>query len=126
MALADWVVRILAKLAALDVLPAEEAAGRDEDEHQRNIRDYHGLFLNPKATPAEVEEFEQRRRIRLPADYRAFVTEVGNGGCGPGNIHEGLYPFQHSAGPGWSRYSLSPHSHCRSRQRALRCGRPSR
>ena len=91
------------RLAALDVLPAEEAAGRNEDKHQRNIREYYGLSLNPKASHAEIEEFERRHRIRLPADYRTFVTEVGNGGCGTG---EGLYRFQHSAGSGWSRYSL--------------------
>jgi hypothetical protein len=104
---AYWVARILAKLAALDVFPAEEAAGRVEDELQRNIREYYGLSLNPKAACAEVEEFERQHEIRLPADYRAFVTEIGNGGYGPGdNFHEGLYQFQHSAGPGWSRYSL--------------------
>jgi hypothetical protein len=106
MASAEWADRILAKLAVLDVLPAVEAAGRNEDEHQRNIRDYYGLSLNPKATHAEVEEFERRHGVRLPSDYRTFVTEIGNGGCGPGNCFEGLYPFQHSAGPDWPGDSL--------------------
>lgn len=106
MSSAEWVSRILAKLAGLDVLPAEEAAGRDEDEHDRNTREYYGLSLNPKATVAEVEAFERWYGIRLPADYRAFVLEVGNGGCGPGSIEEGLYPFQSSTGPAGWRGSL--------------------
>ena len=106
MSSSEWVDRILAKFATLDVLPAEEAAGRDEDEHQRNIRDYYGLSLNPRATLAEVADFERQHGIRLPADYRTFVTEIGNGGYGPGCPGEGLYPFQHSAGPDWPGDSL--------------------
>lgn len=90
----NWTKRILAKLAAMDVLPTEEAARRNEDEHQRNIRDYFGLSLNRKASDAEVEAFEQKHKIRLPSDYRCFVTQIGNGGCGPGV--EGIYGFQNS------------------------------
>jgi hypothetical protein len=106
MASTAWAGRILTKLAALDVLPADAAAGRDEDDHQRNIREYYGLSLNPKATDAEVDEFERQHRVGLPADYRTFVTEIGNGGCGPGTIHERLYPFQSSGGPGRRGESL--------------------
>jgi hypothetical protein len=96
MASAEWVGRIVAKLAALDIFPADQAAGREEDEHQRNIREYYGMSLNPKAAHAEVEEFERRHRIRLPADYRAFVTQIGNGGYGPAG---GLEPFGPSCWP---------------------------
>jgi hypothetical protein len=98
--------RILAKLAALDVLPADAAGGQDIDEHERNIRENYGMVLNPKATDAEVDEFEREHQVRLPADFRAFVTKIGNGGYGPGSIFDGLRPFQHSSG-GWLRGSLS-------------------
>ena len=40
--------------------------------------------LNPKLSKSEVVEFEQCARVHLPDDYRRFLTEVGNGGFGPG------------------------------------------
>ena len=105
MASTGWVARILAKLAALDVLPADEATSHEIDEHERNIREFYGMFLNPKATDAEIDEFERQHQVRLPADFRAFVTKIGNGGYGPGSEFEGLWPFQYSA-PGWLGGSL--------------------
>jgi hypothetical protein len=39
--------------------------------------------LNPPLTPAVVRKFETRHGIALPADYRRFLIEVGNGGAGP-------------------------------------------
>jgi hypothetical protein len=89
----------LAKLAALDVLPADEAVGRDEEEHQRNIRYSYGLYLNPKVGRAEVEQFESRYGIRLPDDYRSFLIDIGNGGFGPGDGGV-LYSLQRSVGAG--------------------------
>jgi len=36
----------------------------------------------PLALP-KVEAFEQRHNVRIPEDFRRFVTELGNGGDGP-------------------------------------------
>ncbi|MEO0535333.1 MAG: SMI1/KNR4 family protein [Cyanobacteria bacterium P01_A01_bin.123] len=39
--------------------------------------------LNPPIVPAELERFEKVSGITLPADYRAFLLQVGNGGSKP-------------------------------------------
>jgi len=49
-----------------------------------------GLELNPPLPVEEVDAFEQRNGIRLPEDYRAFITMLGNGGPGP---YKGLEPL---------------------------------
>ena len=50
----------------------------------------HDYKLNPPIPVSTIEEFEARHGIRLPDDYRHFVTEIGNGGAGP---YYGLFPF---------------------------------
>jgi len=44
---------------------------------------HHGFALNPPLPEKDVVAFERKYRIELPADYRRFLTEVGNGGAGP-------------------------------------------
>ena len=39
--------------------------------------------LRPPLTSSQVEKLEQRIGRRLPEQYRAFVTELADGGCGP-------------------------------------------
>jgi hypothetical protein len=39
--------------------------------------------LNPVIHKAEVQAFEQSHSIRLPSEYRDFLTQIGNGGAGP-------------------------------------------
>jgi hypothetical protein len=59
--------------------------------------DGHHFILNEPLDEMIVAEFEQRHGIRLPADYRSFITTIGNGGAGPGY---GLFPFgETDAGP---------------------------
>jgi hypothetical protein len=43
----------------------------------------HRFRLNPPLPESEVSAFEEKHRIRLPADYRSFLVTIGNGGAGP-------------------------------------------
>jgi hypothetical protein len=50
----------------------------------------HRFQFNPVLTEADVAHFEDCFRVRLPTEYRRFLTEVGNGGAGP---YYGLFPL---------------------------------
>ena len=54
-------------------------------EHQRTVfgAGTHRFRLNPPVTESELDSFERRNGVDLPADYRAFFARVGNGGAGP-------------------------------------------
>jgi hypothetical protein len=45
---------------------------------------HHKFELNAPAPEVTVAKFEERHEIVLPPPYRMFVTELGNGGAGPG------------------------------------------
>ena len=53
--------------------------------HQRGVfgADLHEYKLRPRANEPDVGAFERRYSLRLPDDYRRFLTEVGNGGARP-------------------------------------------
>jgi hypothetical protein len=42
-----------------------------------------GFKLNPALPLVDIEAFESRHGVTLPADYSEFLSEIGNGGCGP-------------------------------------------
>ncbi|TWU07784.1 SMI1/KNR4 family protein [Stieleria varia] len=51
----------------------------------------HGFKLNPVVRKSVVVKFEARHGIKLPEDYRRFITELGNGGAGP---YYGVFKFR--------------------------------
>jgi hypothetical protein len=52
--------------------------------------DSHQFRLNNPVTETDVSVFELRHNIRLPDDYRHFLTLIGNGGAGP---FYGIFPL---------------------------------
>ncbi len=66
------------------VLPGLERL-REQDPHggRTFAASEHGYRLGPVIDERAVTTFESTHGIVLPADYRAFVTRVGNGGAGP-------------------------------------------
>lgn len=48
------------------------------------------VSFNPCLTEKEILAFEESHCITLPEDYREFISEIGNGGFGPGY---GLLPL---------------------------------
>ena len=53
----------------------------------------HRYELNYPLGKWEVEEIEEKFHIKLPNDYRKFISYIGDGGAGPGY---GLFPFRKS------------------------------
>jgi hypothetical protein len=44
---------------------------------------HHGYIVRPVLSESKLAAFEHANDIRLPADYRQFLAEIGNGGAGP-------------------------------------------
>jgi hypothetical protein len=60
----------------------------------------HRYRLGARLSESKVTRFERRYGITLPASYRAFVTEIGDGGAGP---YYGLYRLDGSDIPARDR-----------------------
>lgn len=69
-----WVKRILKLLG--------QAKAKDED-CERFGADSHQYKLAAPASEEVVQKFEAQHGIRLPEEYRDFLTLAGNGGAGP-------------------------------------------
>jgi hypothetical protein len=67
--------------------------------------DSHKYRLRRCIDEAKILEFEERFSIRLPDDYRVFLTELGNGGAGPFYGILGLDQFYESADNSWGALS---------------------
>ncbi|MEV0283083.1 SMI1/KNR4 family protein [Kribbella sp. NPDC050820] len=78
----DRISRIRAKLAQAAESPALlEAFGAKA----------HAYRLKPTLSEAEVAAFEAEHEVALPAEYRLFLLEAGDGGAGPSY---GLVPLR--------------------------------
>jgi hypothetical protein len=80
-----------------DKLPKAKKADRNLEVFGAKSHKYQ---LNDPATIADVSAFEQKYGIELPACYKAFVLQVGNGGI----AYEGA-----AAGPFYGIYPLGKH-----------------
>ncbi|MFE9658371.1 SMI1/KNR4 family protein, partial [Micromonospora sp. NPDC006431] len=57
----------------------------------------HRFRIGPPLSENSVAAFEQQHRVRLPTDYRAFITKVGHGGPGQfggAGPYYGLHPLE--------------------------------
>ena len=69
----EQLARIMAKLEVAKARdPGLEIFGADS----------HRYAFNPPASRRDVGEFEEKTGVRLPEDYVAFLTTIGNGGPG--------------------------------------------
>ncbi|GAA2890786.1 hypothetical protein Acy02nite_74050 [Actinoplanes cyaneus] len=82
----DQVARISGKLAVARESPvAAQVFGATN----------HQFRLGARLPEIVVAEFEERHEVELPAAYRRFLVELGNGGAGPGY---GLTPLEEACG----------------------------
>lgn len=64
----------------------------------------HEYKLNPPLSAPVLEAFEEQHSVSLPADYKTFLLEIGNGGAGP---FYGVLPFgQDDDGHRWESGGL--------------------
>lgn len=78
---ATWHVRTTEKIAELQDL-LRRLSERDRDFRTFGS-DHHRYEVGPVLTEEELSCFEANHGIFLPADYRCFLSTVGNGGAGP-------------------------------------------
>jgi hypothetical protein len=59
--------------------------------------DRHRFLVNEPLPESHVLTFETTHKIKLPVDYRSFLTTIGNGGAGP---YYGIFPLGYMDGVG--------------------------
>src|SRR5437016_12068011 len=50
----------------------------------------HRFALNEPLAEETVRTFERQHHVQLPAEYRHFIRDIGNGGAGP---VDGVFPL---------------------------------
>jgi hypothetical protein len=77
----------------LIVIKEKVAALKERDKKLKLFGAWqHQYTFNAAATIEQVQAFESEHQLTLPEDYKAFITQIGNGGAGP---YYGLRPLQH-------------------------------
>lgn len=79
--------------------------GRTDPHSRRHGSWRHGYQLGPRPAASQVERFEHVYGIELPASYRAFLLEVGDGGAGP------CFGMYRHDGSDWNYPRDLPHDH---------------
>jgi hypothetical protein len=92
----DQIERIRVKLEDAARLPRQSQKAYSIDKNVHDFfrffgADYHEFRMNPPASARQIEDWELRHRASLPAPYRSFLEQVGNGGAGP---YYGLLPLE--------------------------------
>jgi hypothetical protein len=78
----DQLTRIAQKLRIVQQRPAARKAMGERE---------HGFHLGARLTLGQVVAFEEAHGVKLPSEYRAFLTRIGNGGAGP---YYGILPLE--------------------------------
>lgn len=56
------------------------------------------LIYNSVLSLEKIQQFEFENNIELPQDYKCFISEIGNGGVGPGlglkSLHDSIIDFK--------------------------------
>ncbi|MFK7905348.1 MAG: DUF4844 domain-containing protein [Chitinophagales bacterium] len=63
----------------------------------------HKYEFNRTISIEELNHFEEKYKVTLPEDYKAFLNEVGNGGAGP---YYGIYPLKKDLGGVENKFEL--------------------
>jgi hypothetical protein len=77
-AVATSLVELVRRLARV----AAKLAAARADGPRTNAEQKHRFSLLPPLGEQEVAAYEERNGVRLPEDYRLFITRLGNGGAG--------------------------------------------
>jgi hypothetical protein len=65
------------------LLREADADGGAREVGSGPLDQWHRYSFNPVVRAEEIRAFESAHRVDLPADYRDFLLQVGNGGAGP-------------------------------------------
>lgn len=68
---------------AVDVERRLQSLAEQDPAFYRHGTQRHRYRLGPRLSAAQLERFEAQYGVELPASYRAFLLEVGDGGAGP-------------------------------------------